>query len=112
MVMRCAPHLRTICTSLREPSMSDKTASLFRAGIGHSSDLPPVPIPRGHVGEFVIPGTGKRVWWTGRVAIGLRYQPQRCLEPVPQSSLWIQQLMTARRPAALYTALRTRNAAA
>jgi hypothetical protein len=112
MVMRQALRLRTMRTSLRELSMSDQTASLFRAGIDHISATPPVPIPRGHVGEFVIPGTGKRVWWTGRVAIGLRYQPQRCLEPVPQSSLWIQQLMTARRPGALYTALRTRGAAA
>ena len=58
--------------------------------IAHSSESPPVPIPRGHVGDFVIPGTGKRVWWTGRVAIGLRYQPQRCMEPVGRSAMWIQ----------------------
>ncbi len=62
-------------------------------GIDHSSAAPPVAIPRGHVGEFVIPGTGKLVWWTGRVAIGLRHTPQRCFEPVAQSSLWIQTLM-------------------
>jgi hypothetical protein len=92
--------------------MSDRNTDLFHTPIAHSSETPPVPIPRGHVGDFVIPGTGKRVWWTGRVAIGLRYQPQRCMEPVAQSSLWIQQLMTARRPGALYTALRTRSAAA
>lgn len=67
-----------------------------RAAIDHHAATPPVPIPRGHVGEFVIPGTGKRVWWTGRVAIGLRYQPQRCLEPMAQSSLWIQQLALGR----------------
>jgi hypothetical protein len=110
--MRQMPRLRTMRASLRESTMSDQTASLFRAGIEHSSALPPVPIPRGHVGEFVIPGTGKRVWWTGRVAIGLRYQPQRCLEPVPKSALWIQQLLTAGRPRTLYTALPARNAAA
>jgi hypothetical protein len=62
-------------------------------GIDHSSTAPPVPIPRGHIGEFVIPGTGKRIWWTGRVAIGLRHQPVRCLDPVAKSSLWIQGLM-------------------
>lgn len=67
-----------------------------RLGIDHSSEAPPVPIPHGHVGEFVIPGTGRRVWWTGRVAIGLRYQPQRCLEPLARSSLWIQDLMLGR----------------
>jgi hypothetical protein len=65
-------------------------------GIDHSGSAPPVAIPRGHVGEFVIPGTGKRVWWTGRVAIGLRHQPERCLEPVAQSSLWIQALLLGR----------------
>ena len=65
-------------------------------GIHHSSVAPPVPIPRGHIGEFVIPGTGKRVWWTGRVAIGLRHQPVRCFEPVATSSLWIQTLMLGR----------------
>ena len=49
-------------------------------------------IPVGHVGPFVIPGTGRTVWWTGRVAIGLRHQPQR-FEPLAQSSLWVQKLM-------------------
>ena len=63
------------------------------AGIDHSSSAPPVTIPMGHVGEFVIPGTGRRVWWTGRVAIGRLHQPQRYFEPVAQSSLWIQRLM-------------------
>ena len=67
-----------------------------RVGIDHSSASPPVPIPRGHIGEFVIPGTGKLVWWTGRVAIGLRHQPVRCVEPVAKSSLWIQRLMLGR----------------
>jgi hypothetical protein len=52
-------------------------------GIDHSSSAPPVAIPPGHVGPFVIPGTGRMVWWTGRVAIGL-------------SSLWIQRLMIGR----------------
>jgi hypothetical protein len=77
--------------------MSSQSLTPARDDIFHSSSTPPVPIPRGHVGEFVIPGTGKRVWWTGRVAIGLRYQPQRCLEPLARSSLWIQDLMLGRR---------------
>ena len=63
------------------------------AGIELSSAAPPIPVPRGHVGEFVIPGTGKLVWWTGRVAIGLRHHPVRCLEPTAGSSLWIQDLL-------------------
>jgi hypothetical protein len=66
-------------------------------GIDLSSTAPPVEIPASHVGEFVIPGTGRRVWWTGRVAIGLRYQPQRCFEPPAQSALWVQKLFLGRR---------------
>lgn len=74
--------------------MSTRAASVStRRAIDHSSSAPPVPMPPGHVGPFVIPGTGRLVYWTGRVAIGLRHQPQRCLEPVPHSALWVQKLM-------------------
>ena len=69
------------------------TTTARRTSIDHSASAPPVTIPPGHVGEFVIPGTGRRVWWTGRVAIGLLHKPERYFEPVAQSSLWIQKLM-------------------
>jgi len=69
------------------------TATAHGNAIDHSSSAPPVTIPPGHVGEFVIPGTGRRVWWTGRVAIGLLYQPHRCSEPIAHSSMWVQTLM-------------------
>ena len=62
-------------------------------GIDHSSSAPPVTIPPGHVGEFVIPGTGRRVWWTGRVAIGLLHQPEHSFGPTGSSSLWVQELL-------------------
>ena len=62
-------------------------------GIDHSSSAPPMSIPPGHVGEYVIPGTGRRVWWTGRVAIGLLHQPVHNHEPSTQSALWIQSLL-------------------
>ena len=68
------------------------TTEARRNGIDHSSSAPPVTMPPCHVGEFVIPGTGRRVWWTGRVAIGLRYQPERCFDPPAQSALWVQKL--------------------
>ena len=55
--------------------------------------MPPVPVPPGHVGLVVLPGTGRTVWWTGRVAIGLRHEPSRRDTPVPQSALWVQELM-------------------
>lgn len=54
---------------------------------------PPLQIPNGHVGPVVIPGTGRMVWWTGRVAIGLRHQPTRNFGPITQSALWVQNLM-------------------
>jgi hypothetical protein len=88
--------------SLREFVMldQDRTTSLSSRGIEHASSAPPVDIPPGHVGEFVIPGTGRRVWWTGRVAIGLRHQPVRSMETTTQSSMWIQNLMLGGRRAA------------
>jgi hypothetical protein len=43
--------------------------------IHHSESAPPPGVPPGYVGWVFLPGTGKRAWWTGRVAIGARYQP-------------------------------------
>ena len=53
----------------------------------------PVNIPSGHIGPVELPGTGRMVWWTGRVAIGLRHQPTHHFGPVTQSALWVQSLM-------------------
>ena len=44
--------------------------------------IPPPPfdagwVPRGYVGPVALPGTGRMVWWTGRIAIGLRYAPSK-----------------------------------
>lgn len=74
-------------------SAHQDTIPTSRNGIDHTASAAPLTIPASYVGEFVIPGTGRRVWWTGRVAIGLRYQPERCREPMSQSSLWVQKLM-------------------
>jgi hypothetical protein len=55
---------------------------------------PPVPVPPGHVGPVMLPGTGRMVWWTGRVAIGLRHEPSlRRNDMLSQSALWLQDLM-------------------
>ncbi|MES3015581.1 MAG: hypothetical protein V4750_17880 [Pseudomonadota bacterium] len=70
-------------------------------GIRHTTAQPPVAVPPGHVGPVVVPGTGRLVWWTGRVAIGLRYQPERSLAAASQSALWIQDLMLKRGRAVL-----------
>lgn len=53
-------------------------------------------IPRGHVGPVALPGSGRLVWWTGRVAIGLRHESRREFSSVTQSGLWIQQLLLQR----------------
>jgi hypothetical protein len=71
----------------------ETAAAATSHGITPSSAAPPAEIPPDYVGEFVIPGSGRRIWWTGRVAIGLRYQAQRNFDPPAQSSLWIQRLM-------------------
>lgn len=64
------------------------------APIRHSTAAPPVEIPPGHIGPVVLPGSGRLVYWTGRVAIGLRHQPLALRgEPMPQSALWVQEVM-------------------
>jgi hypothetical protein len=75
-------------TDLMTPCATDGV-SLIRP---HDA-APPVQIPPGHVGPVVLPGTGRMVWWTGRVAIGLRHQPTRHFGPITQSALWVQSLM-------------------
>ncbi|MBX3607076.1 MAG: hypothetical protein KF788_17490 [Piscinibacter sp.] len=67
--------------------------SHLNAGIRLRDAVPPVDIPPGHVGPVVLPGSGRLIWWTGRVAIGLRHQPERCHEVPSQSALWVQDLM-------------------
>jgi len=32
-------------------------------------------VPKGYIGPVALPGTGRMVYWTGRIAIGLRYAP-------------------------------------
>jgi hypothetical protein len=53
----------------------------------------PVQVPPGHIGPVQLPGTGRMVWWTGRVAIGLRHHPTRSFGTVAQSALWVQDLL-------------------
>jgi len=58
-----------------------------------NDSAPPVAIPPGHIGPVVLPGSGRLIWWTGRVAIGLRHEPERYTQTVSQSALWVQDLM-------------------
>ena len=61
--------------------------------INLNPDSPPIDVPSGYTGPVTLPGNGKTVWWTGRVAIGLRHQAQRYGEATSQSALWIQSLL-------------------
>jgi hypothetical protein len=61
-----------------------------------SDEGPPVPVPAGHVGPVALPGTGRMVWWTGRVAIGLRHEPRRQYDMLSSSAIWLQDLMLNR----------------
>jgi hypothetical protein len=67
--------------------------SAVQTAIHLYSALPPVEIPPGHVGPVVLPGSGRLIWWTGRVAIGLRHESGRYCEMPSQSALWVQNLM-------------------
>lgn len=59
----------------------------------------PIEVPAGYIGPITFPGNGKKVWWTGRVAIGLRHeQPRHDL--MTQSAIWVQNLMRQERLAA------------
>jgi hypothetical protein len=59
-------------------------------------DAPPASIPPGHVGPVFLPGSGRLVWWTGRVAIGLRHERPAHHETMGSSALWVQGLMLQR----------------
>lgn len=75
-------------------------ASVSNGAIRHAASDLPVAVPAGHVGPVALPGTGRMVWWTGRVAIGLRHQAPPRLEALSQSASWIQTLMLGTRPQA------------
>ena len=76
-------------------STTDELSSDFLSSdfIRLNEATPPVPVPPGHVGPVMLPGTGRMVWWTGRVAIGLRHEPLRRNDMLSQSALWLQDLM-------------------
>ena len=62
-------------------------------------ELPPVDLPAGYLGPVVLPGSGRLIYWTGRVAIGLRHQAQLNYDAPSQSALWVQDLLLHRKAA-------------
>ncbi len=64
-----------------------------------NSEALPIEVPAGYIGPLTFPGNGKTIWWTGRVAIGLRHEQPR-YDLVTQSSVWIQDVLLEQRLAA------------
>ena len=50
--------------------------------------------PADYRGPLALPGTGRVVWWTGRVAIGLRHPITPRTGTPSRSALWLQSLFT------------------
>jgi hypothetical protein len=59
-----------------------------------NQDSLPIAVPTDYVGPLTLPGNGKTIYWTGRVAIGLRHQ-SRASHSLGQSALWIQDVLLA-----------------
>lgn len=61
--------------------------------IHHSEASPPPGIPPGYRGPAVLPGSGRLIYWTGRVAIGLLHEPAANDRVQPQAQAWVQDLL-------------------
>jgi hypothetical protein len=59
----------------------------------------PFQVPADYTGPLTLPGNGRTVYWTGRVAIGLRHTSTP-FASVGQSAIWIQDLLLDERIAA------------
>ena len=55
---------------------SSSTARATRPSGSRPAGATGLAVPPGHIGRWVVPATGQVVWWTGRVAIGLRHEPR------------------------------------
>jgi hypothetical protein len=69
-----------------------KPQRVLNAPTHHRIETPPARIPDGHIGPVVL-GTGRTVYWTGRVAIGLRHEAAPTQREMTQSEEWVQTLM-------------------
>ena len=55
--------------------MISPALSLDRPSTSHPAPFEKGWVPKGYIGPVALPGTGRMVFWTGRIAIGLRYAP-------------------------------------
>ena len=65
-------------------------------GLLASSESPAIQVPPGHIGPVLLSATGRTVWWTGRVAIGLRYEPRHGAEQLGTTALRLQEALLRR----------------
>jgi len=71
---------------------SDNVCNAF--GGSASADGVDLPdLPQGYVGPVFLPGTGREIWWTGRVAIGLRYSNTLRVAQTGRGEAWLQSLL-------------------
>ena len=64
-----------------------------------SQDTLQTGMPNDYIGPITLPGNGRTIYWTGRVAIGIRHQAAN-FEGPGQSAIWIQNLLLDERMAA------------
>jgi hypothetical protein len=76
-----------------QTAANDPVERTGQRAISVAVDEPPIQMPKGHIGPVMLSATGRSVWWTGRVAIGLRYEPPPRAEPPGQSAIWVQSLL-------------------
>jgi hypothetical protein len=58
--------------------MISTVSSPERISMSHPAPFEKGWVPKGYIGPVALPGTGRMVFWTGRIAIGLRYAaPER-----------------------------------
>jgi len=65
-----------------------------------NQDALTINLPSDYTGPVTLPGNGRTVYWTGRVAIGLRHQATQFGNGMGQSALWIQNVLLGERLAA------------
>ncbi len=55
--------------------MISTVSSSSKSATSHPAPFDKGWVPQDYVGPVALPGTGRVVFWTGRIAIGLRYAP-------------------------------------
>jgi len=76
----------TVAVAANDESVRPVNGSIRAGELG-------IEVPKGHIGPVLLSETGRTIWWTGRVAIGLRYQRPRYSESYGQSALWLQDVL-------------------